>query len=55
MIIWESKTSNDYEDIRMNLIKNVINCIAKTITYICGLSLSTGIFPEKNCKSGPIF
>ena len=46
--IWESKTSTDYEDISMNLVKKVINCIRKPITYICNLSFSIGIFPEKN-------
>ena len=46
--IWESKTSTDYEDIGMNLVKKVINCIAQPITYSCNLSFSTGIFPEIN-------
>ena len=48
MKIWESKTSTDYEDIGMNLVKKVINCIAQPITYSCNLSFSTGIFPEIN-------
>ena len=54
--IWESKTSTDYEDFSMTLVKKVINCIAKPITYIWNLSFITGIFPEKkNCKSYPTF
>ena len=45
--IWESKTSTDYENISMTVVKKIIKCIAKPITYICNLSFSNGIFPEK--------
>ena len=44
---WECKTSTDCDDIRMLLVKKVINCIAKPITYICKLSFITGVFPVK--------
>ena len=44
---WESKTSTDCEDISMHLVKEVINSIAKPITYICNLSFTSGVFPEK--------
>ena len=43
----KSNTSIYYEDICMHLVKTLINCIAKPITYICNLSFTTGVFPEK--------
>ena len=45
--LWESKTSTDYEDISMKVIKKLIDFIAKSITYIYKLSFSMGIFPKK--------
>ena len=31
----------------MKVIKFVIGCIVKPLTYICNLSLNTGIFPDR--------
>ena len=54
---WESNTSTDCENINMLLVKKVINCIEKPITYICNLSFTTGVLPEKLkiAKGIPLF
>ncbi len=54
---FKNKKSTDYNDIDMNLIKNIILFIAKPLTYICNQSLQTGIFPNKMkmAKVIPIF
>ena len=43
---FSSKTSEDVHGICMKLIKNVIHNIVKPYTYICNLSLKSGIFPD---------
>ena len=52
-----NKTSKDLNDISMMVIKNVIDVIAKPITYICNISFSSGIFPDelKIAKVVPLF
>ena len=43
----KSKRSTDYSDINMSLIKKVITKIIKPFSYICNISLKTGVFPSK--------
>lgn len=43
----KNKKSPDCNDIDMTLIKNIIENIAKPLTYICSKSFETGIFPNK--------
>ena len=52
-----NKTSADYCGMNMKLVKSIIGCIVKPITYICNLSLKSGIFPNKMkvAKVIPIF
>ena len=51
------KYSCDYLDINMFIVKKVIKCIAKPLTYICNLSFQQGTFPEfmKIAKVLPLF
>ena len=55
MKIWESKTSIDYEDINMNLVKKVINCIAKPITYYATYLSALEYSREKKLQKLPKF
>lgn len=52
----KDKTSTDWTDIDMHLVKKVIDGIVDPLTHICNLSFRRGIFPEKNedCQSYPI-
>uniref|UniRef100_A0A3Q3EUW8 Reverse transcriptase domain-containing protein n=1 Tax=Labrus bergylta TaxID=56723 RepID=A0A3Q3EUW8_9LABR len=43
----KNKTSTDYNDIDMRIVKQVIQGIAKPLTHICNLSFKTGKFPRK--------
>uniref|UniRef100_A0A3Q3LLQ2 Reverse transcriptase domain-containing protein n=1 Tax=Labrus bergylta TaxID=56723 RepID=A0A3Q3LLQ2_9LABR len=43
----KNKTSTDYNDIDMRIVKQVIHGIAKPLTHICNLSFKTGKFPRK--------
>lgn len=54
---FENKKSNDYTDINMSLIKQIIDVIVEPFTYICNLSFTTGKFPErmKIAKVVPLF
>lgn len=42
-----SKGSTDCVGLDMILVKNIIEYIIEPLTYICNLSFSTGVFPEK--------
>ncbi len=52
-----SKTSTDFNDFDMTIIKKVMAGIVKPSTYICNLSFQTGIFPSKmkTAKVIPLF
>lgn len=52
-----NKKSNDYTDMNMVLIKQIIDVIIEPFTYICNLSLTSGIFPDcmKIAKVIPLF
>ena len=43
----KSKKSSDCDDIDMCTVKRVIKEIVQPLTYICNLSFSTGVFPDK--------
>lgn len=43
----KSKKSTDCHDIDMCTVKNIIESIARPLTYICNQSLQTGVFPDK--------
>ena len=53
----KDKTSADWNDIDMHLVKKVIDGIADPLTHICNTSFKTGIFPEKMkiAKVVPVF
>ena len=53
----KAKTSIDSNGLDMALVKNIIEYVAKPLTYICNQSLKTGIFPNKMkiAKVIPIF
>ena len=53
----KDKTSADWNDIDMHLVKKVIDGIADPLTHICNTSFKTGIFPEKmkTAKVIPIY
>lgn len=53
----KSKKSTDCNDFDMSLVKNVIECVVKPLTYICNQSIKTGDFPRKmkTAKVIPIF
>ena len=52
-----NKTSIDYEGLNMSMVKKIINNIVKPFTFICNLSFSSGIFPDrlKVAKVIPLF
>ena len=54
---FKNKTSTDGNGINMTLLKKVITEVADPITYICNLSLKTGIFPKqmKMAKVIPVY
>ena len=54
---FSNKTSEDVQSVCMKLIKNVIHHIVKPYTYICNLSLMSGIFPDdlKVAKVLPLY
>ena len=41
----------------MKIIKAVVHCILKPLTYVCNISLSSGVFPDelKIAKVIPLF
>ena len=41
-----SKTSTDFSDISMNIVKKVFDYIVKPFTNICNKSFSNGVFPD---------
>lgn len=43
----KNKTSTDWNEIHMTIIKNVIDGSLKPLTYICNLSFQTGTFLSK--------
>ena len=51
------KTSTDCNDMNMSFVKNIIHLVVQPFTYICNLSLATGIFPDamKIAKVIPIY
>ena len=42
-----NKRSTDCEGFDMSILKNIVESIIEPFTYICNLSLKTGVFPEK--------
>lgn len=52
-----NKTSNDFTDMNMVLIKQIIDVVIEPFTYICNLSFISGIFPDcmKIAKVIPLF
>jgi len=56
--IQKEEKSNDYNDMNMVLIKQIIiDVIIESFTYICNLSFTLGIFPDciKIAKVIPLF
>ena len=41
------KSSEDVSGVSMKVVKSVIGCISKPITYICNLSVNTGTLPDE--------
>uniref|UniRef100_A0A8C6LE27 Reverse transcriptase domain-containing protein n=1 Tax=Nothobranchius furzeri TaxID=105023 RepID=A0A8C6LE27_NOTFU len=52
-----NKRSTDCEDLDMMTVKTIIESVIDPFTYICNLSLSTGVFPDamKIAKVVPLF
>lgn len=44
---FKNKTSTDFYDLNMILVKKVIISVLKPLTYICNMSFQTGAFPNK--------
>ena len=42
-----NKNSSDNDGITMKIVKHVITSIAQPFTYICNMSFTTGVFPDK--------
>ena len=42
-----NKNYSDNDGITMKIVKHVITSIAKPFTYICNMSFTTGVFPDK--------
>jgi len=53
----KNKTSTDYDDMSMEMVKSIINFICKPLCHICNLSFNSGIFPDnmKIAKVIPLF
>ena len=45
----KSKITAGYDEISTKILKNSAHIISKPLTYICNMSLTTGIFPDR-CK-----
>lgn len=43
----KTKTSADWNGLDMSVLKDIIECVVKPISYIFNLSLQSGVFPEK--------
>ena len=43
------KGTSGYDGISSNILKQCVHTVIKPLTYICNLSLTTGVFPER-CK-----
>lgn len=54
---FKNKLSMDCDDIDMNIVKKIVHEISKPLSYICDLSLSSGVFPQsmKTAKVIPLF
>ena len=55
--LFKNKYSCGYDNVSMNVIKNVITSIVKPLVHICNLSLKNGCFPDdmKIAKILPIY
>ena len=53
----KNKTSEDYNNISMNIVKNITETVLQPFSFICNLSFSTGSVPNKMkiAKIIPIF
>ena len=45
----KSKGTSGYDGISSKILKQCVHTVIKPLTYICNLSLTTGVFPER-CK-----
>ena len=54
---FKNKYSSGYDDLNMVTVKKSISCILQPLTYICNLSMETGLFPDnmKTAKVIPLF
>ena len=43
----KNKTSFDADGVNMSVVKNIYHVIADPLTFICNLSLTSGVFPDK--------
>ena len=53
----KSKTSKDYNEVSMQIVKNVIETVSKPLCHVCNLSFAAGVFPDemKIAKVLPMF
>ena len=54
---WKNKKSTGFDNIDMTIVKQVISHIVKPLSYICNMSLTSGIFPNnmKIAKVIPLY
>ena len=54
---WKNKKSTGFDNIDMTIVKHVISHIVKPLSYICNMSLTSGIFPNnmKIAKVIPLY
>ena len=43
---WKNKTSTGFDNIDMTIVKQVISHIVKPLSYVCNMSLTSGMFPN---------
>ena len=53
----KTKTSEDLDNLSMNIVKHIINSVTEPFTHICNLSFENGIVPDlmKISKIVPLF
>jgi hypothetical protein len=44
---FKNKNSSGYDGISINILKHCVNAISKPLTFICNLSLATGVYPDR--------
>lgn len=43
----ENKRPTDSDGLDITIVKRIVDCITKPLTFICNLSIQSGVFPEQ--------